>query len=689
MPICGTKRDKMAKLSFPTWTVPLALLVASVFSYGVLIPWLGFFWDDWPSIWFLHFLGPRGFIDVFAIDRPLLGRLFLITTNILGESTVLWQAFGVITRWISSVALWWTLKSVWPSRIEEASWVALLFTVYTGFSQQFISVTYSHVFVVMTAFWVSLGHMVWALRNPGWFWPLTAFSVLLSAYSLFSVEYFFGLELIRPIIIWIVLKDKYKDTRKRLGNTILQWSPYLIILITFFLWRMFFQETPRGEVVIFEKLQTAPLATLLDLTQEIFIDIIEVSVLAWVQTINLLKLINFGLLATISYGVITVLAGIFVYFYLSRFKPSQGLYSDQINSKNIWIRQAIGLGVFSLLIAGWPFWATNLPIELDFPWDRFTLPMMFGSCLLLVGVISLFARNHTQKMILVTIFISLGIGWQFRNANIFRREWNTQKSFFWQLSWRAPEIEPGTLLLASELPFTYFSDNSLTAPLNWMYSPDTLPTPMPQLLYSIESRLGKSLPDLKPDLEIYEPYRATGFSGSTSQAIVLYYAPPGCVKILDPAIDARLPQKPKFISDAMKLSKPNLIRDSADQAIPPMQYFGPEPAKDWCYYFEKADLARQIADWDQVVALSNQAFELGQQLYEINAPEYLPYIEGHAQAGNWEPAIFLTEEAYRLNQRMQRIICATWIRIARNTPDSLEKNEAITEIQNAYQCEIQ
>jgi hypothetical protein len=194
---------------------------------------------------------------------------------------------------------------------------------------------------------------------------------------------------------------------------------------------------------------------------------------------------------------------------------------------------------------------------------------------------------------------------------------------------------------------------------------------------------------LKPDLEIYEPYRATRFSGSTSQAIVLYYAPPGCVKILDPAIDARLPQKPKFISDAMKLSKPNLIRDSADQAIPPMQYFGPEPAKDWCYYFEKADLARQIADWDQVVALSNQAFELGQQLYEINAPEYLPYIEGHAQAGNWEPAIFLTEEAYRLNQRMQRIICATWIRIARNTPDSLEKNEAITEIQNAYQCEIQ
>ena len=46
---------------------------------------------------------------------------------------------------------------------------------------------------------------------------------------------------------------------------------------------------------------------------------------------------------------------------------------------------------------------------------------------------------------------------------------------------------------------------------------------------------------LQPDLPIEQPYRAVSFSGSTSQAILLYYTPPGCVKLLDPVKDARLP----------------------------------------------------------------------------------------------------------------------------------------------------
>lgn len=47
-----------------------------VLAYGLLIPWMGFYWDDWPFAWFLKFLGPAEFIEMFRPFRPFLGPIF-------------------------------------------------------------------------------------------------------------------------------------------------------------------------------------------------------------------------------------------------------------------------------------------------------------------------------------------------------------------------------------------------------------------------------------------------------------------------------------------------------------------------------------------------------------------------------------------------------------------------------------
>ncbi|MFQ5923650.1 MAG: hypothetical protein ACE5M4_12480, partial [Anaerolineales bacterium] len=48
------------------WLHPVILLLVAAVAYGPLIPWLGFYWDDWPKAWFLHTLGPSGFHAVYA-----------------------------------------------------------------------------------------------------------------------------------------------------------------------------------------------------------------------------------------------------------------------------------------------------------------------------------------------------------------------------------------------------------------------------------------------------------------------------------------------------------------------------------------------------------------------------------------------------------------------------------------------
>lgn len=682
------KSNQSIKPDLQARTFPFALLLLCFISFGLLIPWLGFYWDDWPAIWFLHLFGPAGFGEVFAVDRPLLGWIFMLTTRLFGESTLGWQFFGLLTRWASCLAFWWLLRGVWPRRAEQAIWATLLFAIYPGFRQQYISVTYSNGWILLASFLLSLGWMIWAIRKPRWYWPLMTGSWLLSAFTMFSSEYFFGLELLRPVFLWLVHAEQAAP--QRLRRIAREWAPYLVIMALFLVWRVLLTETPRGQVQIFDELRTAPAATLITLLKTILEDMGEASLLAWAETVKFTQLARFGLLPTLLYVGIVLAATALAVFYLAKlhFDPDPKAASPA--SAKGWAVQAILLGMIALFLAGWPFWVTKLPIALRFPWDRFTLTMMLGTSLLLVGLIELLINNRLAKVVLLGTAIGLAVGLHFQTANLYRRDWNYQKSFFWQLAWRAPGVKPGTMFLTSELPFDYFTDNSLTAPLNWLYAPASSAHEMPFLLYSVQSRFGTRLIGFSKGLPVQQPYRSMSFSGSTSQALVVYFAPPGCVKIVDPAVDPTLPQKPQYISEMMPLSDLSLVlAEPIQPARPPEGILGPEPERNWCYYFEKADLARQMGDWEQVADLGDQAFGLNERLYEVNAPELIPYIEGYARVGQWERAEKLSREAYQLSSRMQRMVCSTWKRIASSTPESPEKQAAINNIQDKLKCTLQ
>ncbi len=94
-------------------------------------------------------------------------------------------------------------------------------------------------------------------------------------------------------------------------------------------------------------------------------------------------------------------------------------------------------------------------------------------------------------------------------------------------------------------------------------------------------------------------YRVTDFEGSTSDSILVFYKPPRCLKVMHPDEDRDLPYKPLLIPEALHLSNTDLILAGVNPpASPPVSKFGSEPAPDWCYYFEKAELASQIGDWE-------------------------------------------------------------------------------------------
>jgi hypothetical protein len=666
--------------------IPLALLALIAVSYGALATKLGFYWDDWTIVWYIHFLGPESFKAAFASDRPLLALVYNLTTPLMGESPLNWQVLAIFSRWLACSALWWALHGLWPRKNLQTAAAAILFALYPGFKQGFIAITYGNAFIVLAVYLASWGALIWALRRPRWFWALFLTSLVLAGYSVFTAEHFFGLELLRPVFLWIVLNDRKEVSirdPKGFLKTLRVWAPYLLIDLLFLAWRIS-TPTPRAQITLLEDLRTNPFSAALTLAGTIAKDIYTSSALAWGQILQFSWLSAHPQAILVRYVAIVLAAGGLVGLTLlflrqGRHTGSPLQFGEYTGTppepdghagpslrdggyERRWAVQAIGLGLFAMLVAGIPIWPTNLRIELAFPWDRFTLPMMFGAALILVGLIELLNFVPYQNVALIAITAGLAAGMHYHNALNFRLDWLAQRDYFWQLTWRAPAIKPGTILLTSEMPFSYEWDNSLTAPLNWTYAPELEGNALPYLMYNAESRLSSGLPDLEETTRANEYFRIAPFNGSFSQTVLAFYRPPGsCVKVIDPQNDQYLPDKPRYFREIYTLSDPDLILSDADPAaLPPLQFFGPPPEPDWCYYFEKAELARQNEDWEQIASLGEAAFREQKAFFRKNAFELLPFIEAYARLGNWEQAYELTIQAYDAWENMHLGLCDIW-----------------------------
>jgi hypothetical protein len=345
--------------------------------------------------------------------------------------------------------------------------------------------------------------------------------------------------------------------------------------------------------------------------------------------------------------------------------------------------------VVAFLVSGWTIWITDLHIELLFPFDRFTLITMLGTSLFIGGLIGLLDWKPWLSALVLALLIGLATGIQFQHRLVFRQEWLAQKNFFWQLVWRAPGLKPGTTVMTSEIPFAYYSDNSLTAPLNWIYAPQSSAHEMPYLLYDIEARLGQGLPEIKSDLPIDMPYRTAAFHGSTSQAIVVFYDPPRCLKVMNPALDRYLPVKPLYIREATPLSRLDLILPAAmPAAAPPEGIFEAEPPHAWCYYFEKAELYAQTGEWDKVSEMADQALKLTKHFTDKNVSELIPFVMGYAHTGKWEKAVKLSLDAYQIWDKTQYPLCDAWTSLRQNTSVDAAQQAAIQEIQDKLSCQF-
>ncbi len=664
--------ERFDNLKFTTRSVVWFLLFIAALAYGLFFWQRGFYWDEFPWAWIYFRLGPDVLTKTFSTSRPFWGMIYQLTLPIVGPNPWAWQLLAIIFRWLTALLLWAILRVLWPSHSKPAFWASLLFLVYPGMGQHFIAMMYSHFYIVLSCFLLSIYLSLLAIKDEKRRVVLFVASYLLATVNLLTMEYFYFLEFARIFLFWLMISGA---TKSRIQKSVLYFLPYFFIFVGVTIWRMFFFtfQNASYEYVILDALRENLFTGLLLLLNNILLSFWRTVYEVWLYPFLTIGTTGLGPLTLslmlIQLFSIILLVGIFLF----KFVPSDGDDHD-------FAKQAGFIGLIFWGLSGGSVWVIGIVPQLNFSIDRFMLPFMLGASLLLASMIALI-KNQRAQMILMALLVGFAVSRHFRLEDIFRRDWATQQDLFWQMTWRIPALEKGTILLSNDLPVTYYSDNSLTGPLNWIYSP---PGEMNVMLYFASIRVGKTLPSVEPGQPHQLYYIGPTFYGNTSNILVFDYEPPGCFRVIDPEVEELNRLLPPTLKDVAKYSNQSVILFEKQNQLPgPL--FGSEPSHNWCYYFGHAELARQMRDWDQVVKLGNTAFALDD--YPNDPLERFVFIEGYAHVGDWKKAVELSTTSYKISKNyVGPLLCKLWDRIERETQSAAEQTSALADVRSKFEC---
>ena len=89
--------------------------------YGILIPTLGFYWDDLPILFSYKTSGAAGFPEFLASYRPFSAWNFMLTTSLFNFNPLGYHILAFLLRFLSAILFYHILKILWPDKTKTTA----------------------------------------------------------------------------------------------------------------------------------------------------------------------------------------------------------------------------------------------------------------------------------------------------------------------------------------------------------------------------------------------------------------------------------------------------------------------------------------------------------------------------------------------------------------------------------------
>ncbi len=675
------------------WAIPALFLGIAIVAFGLLLPKLGYYMDDWHFVYYAHTFGVDSLRELLLYDsRPYAAWIYILGFRLLGFQPVAWHVGGLILRAATAFIFLQFFQHLWPGKKSLGFSIAIIFLVYPFFLLQPMAVAYFIHWFGFLLYALSLFLMVLAFESVGQRrFGLIGLALFLEALHLFSSEFFAGLELLRALILWVMIARTEKKFFAKFWKTFLTWLPYLLVFCVYAFWRgaLFSGPVNRNSPVLIEEFFAAPFNTAFSVLILAVKDGIAILFNGWQK---ILTPSAFDLSSVFTIFTLFVMS--FTFVVLVRFFPHflavQKKKSAESETSR-WRQEAVFLGIAAIPLGELPIWLLGKAITThtnQMAATRFGLASMIGAAILLAVVIDFFIENIKKESIVLALVVGLAVGAHLHNAHEYERSWEKQKNLYQQLALRIPGVAPNTEIISAGEILFFMGEYPTSNAINMIYSSgENLPSDAPYWFSSLYGSYSNRFDAFFDGMPLEEQHLSSKFTGNSLDTVVISFEPEQrqCLWVLRPE-DANL----RLISDLERRASLISALDRIDinakrEMLLPSEIFGTEIPNNWCSYYQKADLARQRNEWWEVVSLWQEAQE--NEKRPENGFEYIPFIEGYAHQNDWSQVKKLTRQANKISLGMYHILCPTLENIEETTPVSSERDAIITDLRDYLNCQ--
>jgi hypothetical protein len=675
-----TIQSYLQRISFRERYTPLVFLAIASLGFGLLANRLGFYQDDWPYIFYAFNKGiPSLAQELYFDSRPNAAWLYIGMFNLLGFKPMAWHIAAIIFRWLTATLLWYLFRRIWPANTKQATFAILLFIIHPFFLIQPYAVNSILYWAGYLLFAASLLIMARNATEQKYRIALTVFAVLLEALHLFTSEYFVGMVMVRPFILYWLLRAPELNLRQRINKVVAHWFPYLTALGAYVIWRLFLYVPPpagdRNAPKVLFALFKEPLSTLWNLIRTALQDSVIITFTSWYRTL-VPELFAFSSIFSWFVLLVTALTFGITFIYLKGLKES-----DENGS---WLAQPLTLGLLLVLLGMLPIWIIGQDIvthKNQFAGSRFGIGSTLGAALIAAVIIDRLVDNN-KKIMVIAVCVALATSMHLTNEKDFTYSWEKQERLAQQLTWRAPQIKAGTAIVTDEEILGYMGSYSVSFSLITSYQPGDVQSP--PYWYFPFYYTNPNVHDFLAGIPLEGNKLTMDFKGSSKQMILLAFNPElnRCLWILQPQ-DTNLRLVGNDMRQLSAGSDISLIQQGAETTLPESIY-GKQNNQTWCYYFEKADLARQYGQWDEIARLWKESQSVGERA--DNGFEYIPFIEGFGHLEDWEYVKTQTRFAKKVTAGLEPSLCSALDRLTINAPASKQRDDTIKDLKDDLKC---
>jgi uncharacterized membrane protein HdeD (DUF308 family) len=408
--------------------------------------------------------------------------------------------------------------------------------------------------------------------------------------------------------------------------------PYLLVTAAFLYWRIFMfqgerRATDAGRLAAgyLSDLRYMSLRLILETVKDFF----DTSIFAWFATpytmISATRYSNLGVAVFIA-GLVIALVLLYRFLYKRKWGVDQGENESSL------IRDFFLIGSFLILCAVIPVIFSGRQVDLFDTYKSYGLHPIPGVILFITAVVLMLQPKF--RVWIVIALLGISVSTQVLNGYDWARYWEYQRQMWWQFTWRAPDVKNDTVVMTySTDGYNPQQDYEIWGPLNLIYRPDPAAAP------SIQAEVLNS--DTTYDIlkkRVQDRYvRDIPLHLDFNNLLLISISPlSSCLHVIDGTMPVYSNSESLITEQVGAYSHLDRIVPTGEAPVPPASIFESEPAHDWCYYYQKASLARQKGDWQEIGKLYKQVNALS--LNTDDTSELIPFLEGLVNLGRYDDA---------------------------------------------------